>query len=162
MAFASKLDPANGSELERLIPLKSDACILDLRQPSDFEDFHLPRSVNIPFVYHDTPNPFQDPKALESLWNSLESAFTSPTQDIQQLIQDKRILVLCYDGDSARVATSVLRAKGYEADNLRGGFAALKDMRRSYINRSPDGLNQENPLEFGLGSGRQPVSLATE
>lgn len=41
----------------------------------------------------------------------------------------KRILVLCYDGDSARVATSVLRAKGYEADSIRGGFKALGEMR---------------------------------
>lgn len=36
------------------------------------------------------------------------------------------ILVVCYDGDSARVATSVLRAKGVEADSVRGGHRALK------------------------------------
>lgn len=36
------------------------------------------------------------------------------------------VLVLCYNGDTARVATSVLRAKGLEADSVRGGFHALK------------------------------------
>lgn len=36
------------------------------------------------------------------------------------------ILVLCYDGDTARVATSVLRAHGLDADSVRGGYRALK------------------------------------
>lgn len=35
----------------------------------------------------------------------------------------KRTLVICYDGDTSRVATSVLRAKGYAADSIRGGFS---------------------------------------
>lgn len=36
------------------------------------------------------------------------------------------VLVVCYDGDSARVATSVLRARGLEADSVRGGYRALQ------------------------------------
>lgn len=35
------------------------------------------------------------------------------------------MLCLCYHGDTARVATSVLRAKGFEAESVRGGHAAL-------------------------------------
>jgi rhodanese-related sulfurtransferase len=38
----------------------------------------------------------------------------------------RHVLVVCYNGDSARVATSVLRAKGLEADSVRGGYGALK------------------------------------
>lgn len=37
-----------------------------------------------------------------------------------------RVLVVCYDGDTARVATSVLRAKGIDADSVRGGHRALR------------------------------------
>jgi len=36
------------------------------------------------------------------------------------------VLVVCYDGDTARVATSVLRAKGLEADSVRGGQNAMR------------------------------------
>lgn len=37
------------------------------------------------------------------------------------------MLVICYNGDTARIATSVLRAKGIEGDSLRGGYQALRD-----------------------------------
>lgn len=42
-------------------------------------------------------------------------------------LQGHHVLVICYHGDTARVATSVLRAKGIEADSLRGGYQALRD-----------------------------------
>lgn len=42
-------------------------------------------------------------------------------------LQGHHVLVICYNGDTARVATSVLRAKGIEADSLRGGYQALRD-----------------------------------
>ncbi|KAM3560262.1 hypothetical protein ARSEF4850_003742 [Beauveria asiatica] len=40
----------------------------------------------------------------------------------------KDTLVVCYDGDSARVAASVMRAKGYAANSLRGGLVGLVTM----------------------------------
>jgi rhodanese-related sulfurtransferase len=42
-------------------------------------------------------------------------------------LRGQHVLVICYHGDTARVATSVLRAKGIEADSLRGGYQALRD-----------------------------------
>lgn len=41
-------------------------------------------------------------------------------------LQPHHVLVVCYNGDSARVATSVLRAKGLEADSVRGGLHGLR------------------------------------
>lgn len=103
--------------------------VIDLRQAADFEQFNLQGSLNIPFIHPDTPSPFSDPKVLKALWAQLEDKFKSPEHELHALIKEKRILLLCYDGDSARVATSVLRAKGYEADSIRGGFRVLSQVR---------------------------------
>ncbi|KAM0422325.1 hypothetical protein ACHAPD_000777 [Fusarium lateritium] len=117
----------------------SDTTIIDLRQSQDFSNFHLPGAVNMPFVNDNTPSPFSDAKLLETLWKSLEDTFRKPGQELQSLLQGRRILFTCYDGDSARVATSVFRAKGYEADSIRGGFQALNKMRNSSGHGSMDG-----------------------
>ena len=103
--------------------------ILDLRQPLDFQDFHLPGSVNLPLVHEVTPSPFAEPRVLDALWRRMEETFQAPGAELLDLVQGRRVLVLCYDGDSARVATSVLRAKGYEADSVGGGFRALRRLR---------------------------------
>lgn len=146
VSIAAKLPSA---DLE-MIPLKSDTCIIDFRQQADFEAFHLPRSINMPYVTKEMPNPFVDPEALGSLWQRLEDTFQSPPEEIASAIKGKRILFLCYDGDSARVATSVLRAKGLEADNVRGGFKALKEMNQS---RPDTPVNEANMQEL-LGHGK--------
>ncbi|CAM1502380.1 Fc.00g043640.m01.CDS01 [Cosmosporella sp. VM-42] len=129
--FISNLGATKNSGLEDLIRPKADTAIIDLRQPDDFEHFHLPGSFNLTFVRQTTSSPFSDPAILKSLWQRLEVSFKAPSQELQSLIQDKRILLLCYDGDSSRVATSILRAKGYEADSIRGGFKALSELARA-------------------------------
>ncbi|KAI1774430.1 tryptophan synthase beta subunit-like PLP-dependent enzyme [Hypoxylon cercidicola] len=107
------------------VALKQDATIIDLRQSIDFEVFSLPGSVNLPFVSSSHASPFSDPVVLEMLWPKLDDYFSTPPDDLFRLLQGKRILLLCYDGDSSRMATSILRAKGYEAESVRGGFRAL-------------------------------------
>lgn len=101
--------------------------MLDLRTAADFSTWHLPGSVNIPLQSLDfhTPKPFSDPQTLEAQWSELETLF-SEEKVISQL-KGCHVLVICYNGDTARVATSVLRAKGVEADSLRGGYQALRD-----------------------------------
>lgn len=36
------------------------------------------------------------------------------------------LLVLCYDGETSRLATSILRAAGYTGLSVSGGFLALR------------------------------------
>ena len=62
---------------------------------------------------------------LEAQWLELETMFRNETALAR--LQGHHVLVICYNGDTARVATSVLRAKGIEADSLRGGYQALRD-----------------------------------
>jgi len=95
--------------------------VLDLRQSTDYDIWHLPGSQNKPLssLGPHTPSPFSDAGVLEAQWVELEKIFN----DVSDL---RHVLVVCYNGDSARVATSVLRAKGLEADSVRGGYGALK------------------------------------
>ncbi|KAK1762672.1 tryptophan synthase beta subunit-like PLP-dependent enzyme [Phialemonium atrogriseum] len=117
--------------LEGSITPRPDATIIDLRQASDFEQFHFSSSVNLPFVHPSTPRPFSDAAVLESLWKRLDATFGQPTQELREILHGKRVLILCYDGDSSRVAVSVVRAKGYVADSIRGGFEVLGNLQRA-------------------------------
>jgi rhodanese-related sulfurtransferase len=105
-----------------LIP-KADVSVIDLRQPSDFAINNLPGSWNLPIALATDVSPFSSPAVMTAVWTQLENTFSNPDEDLLRLVQNKRILLICYDGDSARVATSVLRAKGYVADSVRDGFA---------------------------------------
>ncbi|KAJ4013965.1 hypothetical protein NW766_006207 [Fusarium irregulare] len=142
-------DPKSASvntlHLNSILRSRQDTAIIDLRQPHDFNNFHLPGAINMPFVSDNTPSPFSDAKLLESLWKSLEDSFKTPGSELQTLLQGRMILLTCYDGDSSRVATSVLRAKGYEADSIRGGFQALNKMRESSNQTSVDGDRGSSP-----------------
>jgi rhodanese-related sulfurtransferase len=163
-------DPKSASvstiDLHSILRPRQDTTIIDLRQPQDFNNFHLPGAVNMPFVTDNTPSPFSDAKLLEALWKSLEDTFKEPGQELQSLLQDRQVLLACYDGDSARVATSVLRAKGYEADSVGGGFQALNKMRQSSNRASMNGAQEPSPWVglsqevLGVGSSQSTrVSL---
>ncbi|KAH9909557.1 tryptophan synthase beta subunit-like PLP-dependent enzyme [Xylariomycetidae sp. FL2044] len=102
--------------------IKHVPVILDLRQPEDFDYCTLSSSVNRPFTEKGTTSPFKDPKKLFSLWKKLEAYFQNPDEEVDQLIGGKPVLLVCYDGDTSRVASSVFRAKGFEAYSLKGGF----------------------------------------
>ncbi|QKX61382.1 uncharacterized protein TRUGW13939_08530 [Talaromyces rugulosus] len=108
------------------ITLKHLHRVLDLRQAADFNTWHLPESINISLssLGPHMRSPFSDSAVLESQWVELEQIFRN-----ERLVSDlglHHVLVVCYSGDTARVATSVLRAKGINADSVRGGHHALR------------------------------------
>lgn len=126
---------------EKIVSPMPDTIVIDLRQFEDYECFSLPGSVNCPLVEAGSPSPFSDPEVLASLWRGLEAKLGSEDDDICTQLRDKRSLIICYDGDSARVATSVLRAKGYAADSMNGGIQAMhqvdSQLERHYSQRRP-------------------------
>ncbi|CAL5869459.1 uncharacterized protein PFLUO_LOCUS3688 [Penicillium psychrofluorescens] len=100
--------------------------VIDLRRLPDFHAWHLPGSVNLPLSSHGphTPSPFSDAAVLEAQWVELERIFSNAS--LVSDLDSHRVLLLCYDGNTARVATSVLRAKGLDADSIRGGCQVLR------------------------------------
>lgn len=137
---------------------KSETTIIDLRQAADFEEFHVPGSTNVPFVQADQPSPFSDPSTLKGLWTRLEETFEVPHQDLQSLLHGKRVLLLCYDGDSSRVANSVLRAKGYETDSIRGGFKVLHQLRDEAKRSLANATQQQGQMWLRLSSETEGIT----
>ncbi len=70
--------------------------ILDIRKPEDFKKDHIEDSVNI-------------------FWSQVGD-------NLDILPKDKRIVVVCYTGQSAGQVVSLLRLLGYEACSLKGGM----------------------------------------
>ncbi|KAL1799473.1 hypothetical protein ACET3X_003510 [Alternaria dauci] len=103
------------------------AILLDLRKPEDFATSHIPGSYNLPLqsLNASTPSPFSDATVLEQQWRELEATFTPERISAHDLV-GKNVYIVCYDGDTARVATSVLRAKAILASSVKGGITALR------------------------------------
>ncbi|KAI0015958.1 tryptophan synthase beta subunit-like PLP-dependent enzyme [Xylariomycetidae sp. FL0641] len=102
---------------------KAGVTVLDLREAADFARSRLPGAANLPTARAADPSPCADAGVLAAAWTRLEARFAAPDA---RLRGSSRVLVLCYDGDCARVAASVLRAKGYVAESVRGGYRALR------------------------------------
>jgi rhodanese-related sulfurtransferase len=100
--------------------------LIDLRKPGDFIASQIPGSYNLPLQSLNafTASPFFDATVLEKQWTELDAMFSQNTLNAYDLA-GKNIGVLCYHGDTARVATSVLRAKGIAASSIKGGVQAL-------------------------------------
>lgn len=100
--------------------------LIDLRKPDDFVANNIPGSYNLPIqsLNSSTSNPFFDATILERQWKELDAMLSHNTISAYDL-SGKNVGVICYDGDTARVATSVLRAKGISASSIKGGFRAL-------------------------------------
>ena len=99
-------------------------------------------------------SPFFDSQALEAQWRELESLFGFQNAESESPLKElassgRSVMLICYDGDTARIATSVLRAKNIRASSIRGGMlgdvfchliVSLKDETEM---KGPNGKQQE-------------------
>ena len=124
-----------------LVP-RADSVFIDFRQAADFAHWHLPSAINVPLasLTASTPNPFSNPSTLKEEWCELEALIerdkkttgnsnsSIPVGQVPMApvkLHGRKITLLCYNGDTARVATSVLRAREIEAYSIKGGVRAL-------------------------------------
>ncbi|TKJ39134.1 hypothetical protein CEE37_11995 [candidate division LCP-89 bacterium B3_LCP] len=84
--------------IDWIIGETGDFIVVDLRNPSDYTDFSINGSVNIPFA----------------------SLFTS--EGFDQVPTHLKTVLVCEDGTRSGQAWSVLRIQGYEAYILKGGI----------------------------------------
>ncbi|CAI9628903.1 unnamed protein product [Alternaria burnsii] len=126
------------------------AVLLDLRKPEDFVTSHIPGSYNLPLqsLNASTPSPFLDAVVLEKQWRELEATFTPDRINAHDLA-GKNVYIVCYGGDTARVATSVLRAKAISASSVKGGITALRqELPNLQMNERGRGLVQQDWLKM--------------
>ena len=95
-----------------------------------------------------TPSPFLDAAVLEKQWRELEATFTPDRINAHDLV-GKNVYIVCYGGDTARVATSVLRAKAISASSVKGGITALRqELPNLQMNERGRGLIQQDWLKM--------------
>ncbi|OAL04453.1 cysteine synthase-like protein B [Phaeosphaeriaceae sp. SRC1lsM3a] len=136
----------------------SDTVLIDLRKPDDFISSSIPGSYNMPLqsLSSSTSSPFFEAKVLEQQWKELDSMLSVNTISAYDLA-GKNVGLICYDGDTARVATSVLRSKGITASSIKGGFQALTKQLPSLQRKSRVSFQQwlgmsDTELEADLSS----------
>ncbi|GAC93444.1 cysteine synthase [Pseudozyma hubeiensis SY62] len=123
--------------------------IIDLRSRAEFAAGHLAHARNIPLssLNADDPSPYQDAVLLATQFTELNKRFVEqprvehqcPGNGVAELNQlelaemleclrrsEREVLVVDYDGETARLAVSVLRHAGVKAYSVVGGWGALK------------------------------------
>ena len=122
---------------------RNDVVSLDFRTSSDFEGLSIPSSISLPLksLTAEMESPFVSSEILREQWLELEALF-SMSQDVSTAIvsddyvcvkkrevvrnlRGKRVLCVDYTGETSRVATSLLRAKGIEAWSLKGSLSGF-------------------------------------
>ncbi|MFW6448203.1 MAG: MBL fold metallo-hydrolase [Halobacteriota archaeon] len=86
--------------------------ILDIRPEEEFEDWHIPNSVNVD-VYDELS---EDPEVAKD--------------ELAQLPRDREVVTVCIAGIVSQKATAVLRAMGYEATTLTDGMRGWSRVHR--------------------------------
>ncbi|RYP82096.1 hypothetical protein DL769_001755 [Monosporascus sp. CRB-8-3] len=113
----------------------SSGAIIDLRSAQSFCGQHIRGSYSLPLRGLTATTAggdlFADPETVYEVWKSLRALFLEDDGASQLMGEIGRrgfpSLVLCYDGDASRLATSILRAKGVEAFSVAGGFRGIQD-----------------------------------
>lgn len=99
--------------LKMLVDAEADITILSIRQPSAFEEGHIPGAVNIAWG-----------KGMQ--------------ENFDQLSKDKQIVVYCYTGQTAGQAVAGLRMLGYNAVSLNGGMGTAVNKPHGWLNQGYD------------------------
>ncbi|KAM0724174.1 hypothetical protein Q7P37_000056 [Cladosporium fusiforme] len=123
--------PVHDAALHRLIE-NPETILLDLRSDETSREW-TPRSqqeqketnISIPLftLSANQESPFYNARLLELQWRELDQIFGGP---LDARMSGKQVVALCHQGDTARMAASILRAKGVECFSVKGGAQALR------------------------------------
>lgn len=103
--------------------------VIDLRSPSDFATGHIPTAINTPLanITAGTPSPFDDVDTLQTQWTDLKAQCANGELSRALQATSGPSVVLCFNGETSRLATAVMRATGVEAYSVRRGMAAIRE-----------------------------------
>jgi rhodanese-related sulfurtransferase len=124
--------------------LRHGQVIIDLREAKHFEINHLPGAINIQLESLNamSGSPFYDADLLSRQWNELNDLFKPGSEQMSALKnitlpEAAEVLVVCYDGDTSRMASSILRNRKVNASSCRGGMARFE----SWLQKHPQQSN---------------------
>ncbi len=94
--FGSAIPNLDASAAKEKLAAKPKPFLLDVRQPEEYREGHIPGATLIPL-------------------GELQ-------QRLQELPRDRQIICVCHSGNRSSSATRLLASAGYDAINLRGGM----------------------------------------
>lgn len=102
---------------------------IDLRSRIDFETCHVTGAYSspLPNLAAETKSPFDfgDTDALLDQWKELNLMLGSPGVAQWLFTIKSPLVVLCYNGDTSRIMTAILRARGVEAYSFMDGMPGM-------------------------------------
>ncbi|KAF2674409.1 tryptophan synthase beta subunit-like PLP-dependent enzyme [Microthyrium microscopicum] len=100
--------------------------VLDIRKDVDFGKAHVRGSVSSPLknIDEDVTDIFGNPSALYVHWADLQAKVDYEENRLGS--KKEKVVVICYDGEVARLTTSILRGRGYTAYSVSGGYKSLR------------------------------------
>jgi rhodanese-related sulfurtransferase len=142
--IADEKDHVTPGELARwIIEKQPDYQLIDIRQPWQFDDYHIPTAINIPFREF-----FQE-------------------NNLKRLDRGKKTIVYGLGAGHAAETQLLLSMKGYDAYSLREGISAWWELVLTPVSlrsesASPEGYQQARQIrEYFMGSGT-PRPAGTE
>ncbi|KJZ71534.1 hypothetical protein HIM_09072 [Hirsutella minnesotensis 3608] len=97
--------------------------VIDFRSEAEFRQSHLQRSINLPLPDR-SDDLFASPGEVHQRWTELTELFEEQKcfHPSWPNATDGKILLVCTHGDTSRMATAMLRARGRDAYCVKGGF----------------------------------------
>ena len=113
------------STVARRVQAGDDLFVLDVRNETDYEEWRIPGSTNLP-VYDDL----------------LASDFSTLAANLDGVPADEEIAVVCVGGVTSARAAEFLRQRGYDARSVQGGMNAWGRVHLTYEVPDVDGVVQ--------------------
>jgi cysteine synthase A len=142
----------------------SEWLLIDLRNTTDFSVGHFRDALNRPLqsLTPGAKSPFYDSQALEAQWLELELLLETNSTTSESCLEEvespgRPIMLVCYDGDAARVATSVLRARNIQAFSMKGGMLGYEFGHLITSAANERGQKQQEKMQH-IGTGDVSIS----
>ncbi|ADB63080.1 beta-lactamase domain protein (plasmid) [Haloterrigena turkmenica DSM 5511] len=103
----------NPTELGNRLHDDEDVLVLDIRYRDDYEEWHVPDSVNV------------------DVYDDLTADTEAAKETLADLPEDREIVTVCAAGVISQTATDVLRELGYDAETLADGMNGWSRVHRS-------------------------------
>ena len=129
--FSTESVNRGSNESPNYRPKTPGVTVIDMRSSEDFNNGHLlgANNITLAMLTAETPSPFEDVEVIQTQWKILKAMCDENGElgHISSTTTSGSFVMLCYNGETSRLATAVMRAQGVRAYSVRGGMTAIRD-----------------------------------
>jgi len=121
-------------DLEEAQSADDELLLLDVREPYEFQNFHIPGSLNVP---------------RGVLEQSCESGFEETNDELVGAREDRKIIVICRSGYRSALAARVMQILGFQQVlSLKTGVKGWNDYDLPLTNVAGESVSAEDADAF--------------